>query len=126
GFRFAQITDNSVPVYHSDVRVWEVTDSAGKHVGLWYFDPYARPGKNSGAWANAYRRQSRLDEEVPTIVSNNANFVNGTPGQPLIISWDAAHALFHEFGHALHALNSNIIYSTLSSVAVADVECPSL
>src|SRR5499427_6305221 len=64
GFSFAQITDGSVPVYHPDVRVWEVTDSKGRHVGLWYFDPYARPGKNSGAWASPYRRQSRLDEEV--------------------------------------------------------------
>ena len=125
GFRFAQITDGSVPVYHPDVRVWEVTDSTGKHVGLWYFDPYARPGKNSGAWANAYRRQSRLDEEVPTIVSNNANFVKGKPGEPVLISWDDARTLFHEFGHALHALNSNITYATLSFVARDYVEFPS-
>src|SRR5216684_858649 len=73
GFRFAQITDGSVPVYHPGVRVWEVTDTSGKHVGLWFFDPYARPGKNSGAWMNEYRRQSRLEGDVPVIVSNNAN-----------------------------------------------------
>jgi len=125
GFRFEQITDGSVPVYHPDVRVWEVTDSTGKHVGLWYFDPYARPGKNSGAWANAYRRQSRLDGEVPTIVSNNANFVKGKPGETILISWDDAHGLFHEFGHALHGLNSNITYATLSFVARDYVEFPS-
>ena len=85
GFRFAQITDGSVPVYHPDVRVWEVTNAQGGHVGLWYFDPYARPGKNSGAWMNAYRRQSRLDGEVATIVSNNANFVKGKPGESLLL-----------------------------------------
>ncbi len=127
GLRFAQITDGSVPVYHPDVRVWEVTDSRGKHVGLWYFDPYARPGKNSGAWMNAYRRESRVDEEVPTIVSNNANFVKGKPDEPVLISWDDAHALFHEFGHALHGLNSNVTYATLSGTSVARdyVEFPS-
>jgi len=125
GLRFAAITDGSVPVYHPDVRVWEVTDSTVKHVGIWYFDPYARPGKNSGAWASPYRRQSRLDGEVPSIVSNNANFVKGKPGEPILISWDDARTLFHEFGHALHALNSNITYATLSFVARDYVEFPS-
>src|SRR4030095_14298918 len=72
---------SNVPVYHPDVRVWEVTDrTSGKHVGLWYFDPYAREGKRSGAWMNAYRSQERMDgKEVTTIVSNNANFVKGKP-----------------------------------------------
>ena len=127
GFRFTQITDGSVPVYHPDVRVWEVTDSKGRHVGLWFFDPYARPGKNSGAWMNEYRRQSRLDGEVSTIVSNNANFVKAKPGEPILISWDDARTLFHEFGHALHGLNSNVTYPTLSGTMVARdyVEFPS-
>jgi len=127
GFRFAQITDGSVPVYHPDVRVWEVTNAQGGHVGLWYFDPYARPGKNSGAWMNAYRRQSRIDGEVPTIVSNNANFVKGKPGEPILISWDDARTLFHEFGHALHGLSSNVTYPSLSGTAVPRdyVEFPS-
>jgi peptidyl-dipeptidase Dcp len=127
GFKFAQITDGSVPVYHPDVRVWEVTDNAGRHVGLWFFDPFARPGKNSGAWMNAYRSQSRLDGEVPTIVSNNANFVKGKPGEPILISWDDARTLFHEFGHALHGLNSNVTYRSLSGTSVPRdyVEFPS-
>jgi peptidyl-dipeptidase Dcp len=115
-------------VYHPDVRVWEVTDRAtGRHVGLWYWDPYARPGKRSGAWMNAYRNQERFNGEVTTIVSNNSNFVKGTPGEPVLISWDDATTLFHEFGHALHGLSSNVTYPSLSGTAVARdyVEFPS-
>ena len=116
-----------MPVYHPDVRVWEVDDRAGKHVGLWYFDPYARPGKRSGAWMNAYRNQERFDGEVTTIVSNNSNFVKGKPGEPVLISWDDAETLFHEFGHALHGLSSNVTYPSLSGTSVARdyVEFPS-
>jgi peptidyl-dipeptidase Dcp len=118
----------SVPVYHPDVRVWEVTDrSSGRHVGLFYFDPYARAGKRSGAWMNAYRRQQRLDGEVTTIVSNNSNFVKGRAGEPVLISWIDATTLFHEFGHALHGLASNVTYPALAGTAVARdyVEFPS-
>lgn len=125
-FKFTPVTN--VPVYHPDVRVWEVTDkTTGKHIGLWYFDPYARAGKRSGAWMNAYRSQERMDGEVTTIVSNNANFINGKPGEPLLISWDDATTLFHEFGHALHGLSSNVTYPTLSGTAVPRdyVEFPS-
>jgi peptidyl-dipeptidase Dcp len=127
GLRFAPVAEGTVPVYHPDVRVWEVTDSQGKHVGLWYFDPYARPGKSSGAWMNEYRRQSRLEGEVPVIVSNNANFVKGKPGEPILISWDDARTLFHEFGHALHGLNSSVTYPSLAGTSVARdyVEFPS-
>jgi peptidyl-dipeptidase Dcp len=119
---------NGVTTYHPDVRVWEVTDRAtGRHVGLWYFDPYAREGKRSGAWMNAYRSQERMDGEVTTIVSNNANFVKGKPGEPVLVSWDDAVTMFHEFGHALHGLSSNVTYPTLSGTAVARdyVEFPS-
>ena len=126
GFRFSPVTN--VPVYHPDVRVWEVTDKAtGRHVGLWYFDPYARPGKRSGAWMNAYRRQERFEQPVTTIVSNNSNFVKGNPGEPVLISWDDAETLFHEFGHALHGLSSNVQYPSLAGTAVARdyVEFPS-
>src|SRR6185369_13476340 len=87
GLYFKPVAEGTVPVYHPDVRVWEVTDASGKHVGLWYFDPYARVGKQSGAWMNEYRPQERFDGEVPVIVSNNANFVKGKPGEPLLISW---------------------------------------
>jgi len=124
GFDFKQVFN--VPVYHPDVRVWEVT-RAGKHVGVWYFDPYARPGKRSGAWMSAYRRQHRLGREVTTIVSNNSNFVKGAPGEPVLISWDDAETLFHEFGHAIHGLSSNVTYPSLSGTLVARdyVEFPS-
>jgi peptidyl-dipeptidase Dcp len=118
----------NVPVYHPDVRVWEVKQrSTGKHVGLWYFDPYARPGKHSGAWMNAYRVQERFRGEVTTIVSNNANFVKGEPGAPVLISWADATTLFHEFGHALHGLSSNVTYPSLAGTRVARdyVEFPS-
>jgi len=125
-FNFKQVTN--VPVFHADVRVWEVTDkTSGKHVGLWYFDPYARIGKRSGAWMNSYRTQEKLDRDITTIVSNNSNFVKGKPGEAVLISWDDAITLFHEFGHALHGLSSNVKYPTLSGTAVARdyVEFPS-
>jgi peptidyl-dipeptidase Dcp len=125
-FNFTPATN--VPVAHPDIRVWEVTDKTSKkHIGLWYFDPYARAGKRSGAWMNAYRTQERVDGEVTTIVSNNANFVKGKPGEPVLISWDDATTMFHEFGHALHGLNSNVTYPSLSGTAVARdyVEFPS-
>jgi peptidyl-dipeptidase Dcp len=115
-------------VYHPDVRVWEVKDRrSGKHVGLWYFDAYARPGKSSGAWMNAYREQERFRGEVTTIVSNNSNFMKGKPGEAILISWEDARTLFHEFGHALHGLSSNVSYPTLSGTSVPRdyVEFPS-
>ncbi len=81
GFQYKQITD--VPVYHPDIRVWEVNDKDGKLVGLWYFDPYAREGKRSGAWMNAYRNQEYVDKPIATIVSNNSNFIKGAPGDAI-------------------------------------------
>lgn len=125
-FTFTPVTN--VPIFHPDVTVWEVKNKAtGKHVGLWYFDPYARDGKRSGAWMNAYRSQSRFDGEVTTIVSNNSNFVKGKAGEPVLISWDDASTMFHEFGHALHGLSSNVNYPSLSGTAVSRdyVEFPS-
>ncbi|MFL6336322.1 MAG: M3 family metallopeptidase [Pyrinomonadaceae bacterium] len=126
-FKFAPAPN--VPVYHPDVRVWEVTDrTSGRHIGYWFFDPYARDGKRSGAWMNAYRSQERMGgKEVTTIVSNNANFVKGKPGEPVLVSWDDAVTMFHEFGHALHGLNSNVTYPTLAGTAVPRdyVEFPS-
>jgi peptidyl-dipeptidase Dcp len=115
-----------VPAYHSDVTVYEVLRD-GKHVGLWYFDPYARPGKRSGAWMNEYRTQESWKHAVPTIVSNNANFVKGKSGEPVLISWDDAVTMFHEFGHALHGLNSDVAYATLAGTNVKRdfVEFPS-
>ena len=126
GFTFTPLKD--IPVFHPDVTVWEVKNKkTGKHVGLWYFDPYAREGKQSGAWMNAYREQQRLEGNITTIVSNNSNFMKGKPGEPVLISWDDANTLFHEFGHALHGLSSNVTYPTLSGTNVARdyVEFPS-
>jgi len=127
GFHFKPVDAAKVPVYHPDVRVWEVTDPQGALVGLWYFDPYARKGKRSGAWMNAYRNQERFDGDVKTIVSNNSNFVKGKPGEPVLISWEDATTLFHEFGHALHGLSSNVNYPSVSGTSVARdyVEFPS-
>ncbi len=124
---FTAITDGSVPVYHPDVRVWEVRDGDGRHVGLWYFDPFARPGKRSGAWMSGYRPQSRCDGPVSALVSNNCNFTPASPGEPVTISWEDATTLFHEFGHALHGLCSNVTYPSLSGTRVARdyVEFPS-
>jgi peptidyl-dipeptidase Dcp len=125
-FNFTPVAN--VPVAHPDIRVWQVTDKTSKkHIGLWYFDPYAREGKRSGAWMNAYRTQERIDGEVTTIVSNNANFVKGKPGEPLLISWDDATTMFHEFGHALHGLNSNVTYPSVAGTNVPRdyVEFPS-
>jgi peptidyl-dipeptidase Dcp len=116
GFQFKPLT--GIPVYHPDIRVWEVVGADGKHVGLWYFDPYAREGKRSGAWMNAYRSQEKFRGNVTTIVSNNSNFIKAEPGQPVLISWDDAETLFHEFGHAIHGLNSNVTYPSLSGTAV--------
>ncbi|MCC6509060.1 MAG: M3 family metallopeptidase [Pirellulaceae bacterium] len=125
GFQFKQVYD--LPVFHPDVRVWEVNDRDGKLVGLWYFDPYAREGKRSGAWMSAYRNQENISEPIATIVSNNSNFVKGEPGQAVLISWDDAVTLFHEFGHALHGLNSKVKYPSQSGTSVARdyVEFPS-
>jgi peptidyl-dipeptidase Dcp len=125
-FKFTPVS--GVPVFHADVKVWEVTNrKTNKHIGLWYFDPYAREGKRSGAWMNAYRNQDKLDGATTTIVSNNSNFVKGKEGEPILISWDDASTLFHEFGHALHGLSSNVTYPSLSGTAVARdyVEFPS-
>jgi glutamine synthetase adenylyltransferase/Zn-dependent oligopeptidase len=125
GFTFSQVT--GLPVPHPDVRIWEVKSATGRHIGLWYFDPYARPGKNSGAWMSEYRDQQNLDRPVSPIVSNNTNFLRNEPGDPVLISWDDAVTLFHEFGHALHTLNSDVAYPSLSGTHVVRdfVEFPS-
>lgn len=125
-FNFTPVTD--VPVFHPDVKVWKVSNKTnGKLVGLWYFDPFAREGKGSGAWMNQYRNQQKLVGNIPTIVSNNSNFVKGKPGEPVLISWDDAITLFHEFGHALHGLSSDVMYPSQSGTNVATdyVEFPS-
>ena len=125
GLHFKQLS--GIPVFHPDVTVWEVTDDDGKHVGLWYLDPYAREGKRSGAWMTDYRAQENMGKPITTIVSNNSNFIKGADGEAVLISWDDAVTLFHEFGHALHGLLSKVNYRSQSGTSVARdyVEFPS-
>ena len=115
-----------VPVYHPDMTVYDVQRD-GQRVGLFYFDPYARAGKSSGAWMNEYRTQEKFKGEITPIVSNNCNYVKGKPGEPVLISWDDANTLFHEFGHALHGLLSRATYPSLAGTSVKRdfVEFPS-
>jgi peptidyl-dipeptidase Dcp len=118
-----------VPVGHADVRVWEVRDAEGRDLGLFHFDPFARPGKRSGAWMNAYRVQT-TDEQgqrVPPIIQNTCNFLRPSDGQPAFLTMDEARTLFHEFGHAMHGLASDVPYRSLAGTAVPRdyVEFPS-
>ncbi len=113
---FTPVEEGSVPVFHEDVKVWEVTNNTtGENVGLWYLDPYARQGKRSGAWATTYRSQSSFDGNKNVLASNNSNFVKPAPGEALLVSWDDATTFFHEFGHALHFFASDVRYPTLNS-----------
>jgi peptidyl-dipeptidase Dcp len=115
-FDFKPVPEGSVPVFHPDVHVWEVTDrSSGAHIGLWYLDPYSRHGKKSGAWATSYRSHETFNGKKTVLSSNNSNFSKGSPGEPVLITLDEAETLFHEFGHALHALSSNVEYPSLNS-----------
>jgi len=114
-FKFTPVPEGSVPVFHEDVKVWEVTNiGTGEHVGLWYLDPYARKGKRSGAWATTYRSYSSFDGKKNVLGSNNSNFVKPAPGEPLLVSWDDATTFLHEFGHALHFFSSEVRYPTLN------------
>jgi peptidyl-dipeptidase Dcp len=112
------------PVYHPDVRAYEVRDPSGRAVGLFLHDNFARPGKRSGAWMSSYRDQESLDGEVLPIVVNNNNF---SKGDPTLLSFDDARTLFHEFGHGLHGLLSHVRYRSQSGTAVLRdfVEFPS-
>ena len=124
GLDFVKVDD--LPVYHPDVSVYEVRRD-GALVGLFYFDPYARAGKKSGAWMSAYRSQERFATAITPVVSNNTNLVKGRAGEPVLISWEDAVTMFHEFGHALHGLNSSVSYPTLAGTSVKRdfVEFPS-
>ncbi|QKX18473.1 M3 family metallopeptidase [Microbulbifer sp. YPW1] len=114
-FSFTPVEEGSVPVFHEDVKVWEVKDkTTGEHIGLWYLDPFARSGKRSGAWASMYRDHTTFDGKETVLASNNSNFIKGAPGEPVLVSWDDAETFFHEFGHALHFLASNVSYPTLN------------
>lgn len=114
-YNFTPVPEGTVPVYHEDVNVWEVTDkTTGENIGLWYLDPYAREGKRSGAWASTFRSHTTFDGKKNVLATNNSNFVKPAPGEALLVSWDDATTFFHEFGHALHFFSSNVKYPTLN------------
>ncbi len=112
-----------VPLYHADCRAWEVT-RAGKHVAVFIGDYFARGSKRSGAWCSAMRAQAKYPQVQTPIVINVCNFAKGTPA---LLSYDDARTLFHEFGHALHQMLSNVTYESISGTSVARdfVELPS-
>jgi len=119
---------NDIPTYHKDVEVFEVKDADGSHIGIYYVDYFPRPSKRGGAWMNAYREQSRLRGQVTTpIVCNVSNVSKPTRATPSLLSLEEVNTLFHEFGHALHGLLSNVTYERLAGTAVAwdFVEMPS-
>ena len=114
-YKFTPVAEGSVPVFHEDVKVWEVTDKdSGKNIGLWYLDPYARQGKRSGAWATTYRSSDSFEGKTNVLASNNSNFVKPAPGEAVLVSWDDATTFFHEFGHALHFFSADVKYPTLN------------
>ncbi len=125
GIRFEERHD--IPVYHEDVRVWEVRTRSGKHVGLFMGDYFARPSKRSGAWMSTFRGQNKLTRDVRPIVVNVMSFARGGDGEPTLLSFDDARTLFHELGHGLHGLLSDVTYPSLSCTNVLRdfVELPS-
>ena len=114
------------PLYHADARAWEVT-RGGKHVAVFIGDYFARGSKRSGAWCSAMRSQKKLGGDVQPIVVNVCNFAKPAAGSPALLSFDDARTLFHEFGHALHQMLSNVTYESISGTSVARdfVELPS-
>ena len=125
GLSFVERRD--IPVWHPDVRVWEVKDAAGGHKALFYGDYFARPSKRSGAWMTSLRDQQKLDGEIAPLIINVCNFSRGANGEPSLLSPDDARTLFHEFGHGLHGMLSNVTYPSLSGTSVFTdfVELPS-
>ena len=125
GVTFNEIAD--APVYHADVRVWDVRGADGRHVGIFIGDYFARPSKHSGAWMTSLRDQEKLAGDISPIIINVCNFSKAQAGEPSLLSYDDARTLFHEFGHALHGLLSDVTYPMLSGTSVATdfVEFPS-
>ena len=122
GVSFKRRTD--IPTYHPDIRVYEVFDTDGKPLGLAYFDYWKRDNKSGGAWMNSYVPATKLFGSKP-VISNTANFTKPAPGQPALITFEDATTMFHEFGHGLHALFSNVTYPGSGGTARDFVEFPS-
>jgi len=125
GLKFVPRKD--LPIWHPDVVSYEVFDKAGKSVAIWYGDFYTRPSKQSGAWMSSLRDQQKLIGDVKAIVFNVCNYTKPSKGKPTLLSWDDAETLFHEFGHALHGMLSNVYYPSQSGTNVLRdfVEFPS-
>ena len=125
GLKFKELKD--APRYHPDVRVWEVTTKGGEPVGVFLGDYYARPSKRSGAWMSSFRSQHKLGKGSKPVIVNVLNFARGAEGQPTLLSLDDARTLFHEFGHGLHGLLSDVTYPSLAGTSVSRdfVELPS-
>ncbi|MFY9601768.1 MAG: M3 family metallopeptidase [Pseudolabrys sp.] len=124
GLTFSPVT---VPLYHPDARAWNVMDAQGRHLALFIGDYFARSSKHSGAWMTSLRDQERLSGDIRPIVVNVCNFSKPAAGEPALLSFDDARTLFHEFGHALHGMLSNVTYPLLAGTAVPSdfVELPS-
>lgn len=124
GLTFKERKD--IPVYHKDMKAFEVINAQGKTVALWYCDYFRRPTKRGGAWMSAFAKQSKEWNQIP-IIYNVCNFAKAPEGQPSYVTWDEATTMFHEFGHALHGMLSNCQYNSLSGTAVPRdfVEMPS-
>jgi peptidyl-dipeptidase Dcp len=116
-----------IPVWHPDVRVWEVRDARGRHRGLFFGDYFARTSKHSGAWMTSLRDREKLAGDIYPLIVNVTNFSKAAEGEPTLLSFDDAKTLFHEFGHALHGLLSDVTYPTVSGTHVLTdwVELPS-
>ncbi|HWY84216.1 MAG TPA: M3 family metallopeptidase, partial [Roseiarcus sp.] len=125
GLRFTERFD--LRLYHPDVRAWEVTGRDGAPKALFLGDYFARPSKRSGAWMSGFRGQQKLDRAQLPIVVNVMNFAKGGDGEASLLSVDDARTLFHEFGHGLHGMLSDVVYPRISGTHVAGdfVEFPS-
>jgi peptidyl-dipeptidase Dcp len=125
GLSFQELKD--FPKYHPDIRAWQVVDADGQDIGTFIGDYFARPSKRSGAWMSAFRSQEKLTGDIRPIIVNVMNFAKGGAGEPSLLSFDDARTLFHEFGHGLHGVLSNVTYPLLAGTAVSTdfVELPS-
>ena len=125
GLKFKELSD--VPRYHPDVRVWEVSDKSGQHVGVFIGDYFARASKRSGAWMTSFRSQHNLGKGQRPVIVNVLNCAKVADGEPALLSFDDARTLFHEFGHGLHGLLSDVTFPSIAGTAVSTdfVELPS-
>jgi peptidyl-dipeptidase Dcp len=118
---------HDIPVWHEDVRVWEVRDAQGRERGLFFGDYFARSSKHSGAWMTSLREQERLAGDIRPVIVNVMNFSKASAGEPVLLSFEDARTLFHEFGHGLHGLLSDVTYPAVAGTSVLQdwVELPS-